>query len=268
MNPYIHINLDTWNRWTAHNTESEHHKDVQRYQATGSSLRSIELAELGDVSGKTLLHLQCNMGADTLSWAKRGALVTGVDISDVAIAQARQLAEQSQTAARFLAADLYALPDLLHEQFDIVFTSYGVLWWLPDLPRWAEIVASYVKPGGIFSMVDMHPFTNCIVLEPGAGLRFSVASPYAHPAEPLQVLAGNADSPVRTWTYSLGEVVTALLRAGLQLTFLHEHPMQFYQQFPALVQDEAGWWRWPQADTSLPLLFSLQAVKPHTLPKE
>ena len=266
LNPYIPINRDTWNHWTAHNTESEHHKDVQRYQATGSSLRSIELAELGEVRGKTLLHLQCNMGADTLSWAKRGALATGVDISDAAIAQACQLAEQSQTPARFLTADLYALPDLLNEQFDIVFTSYGVLWWLPDLPRWAEIVASSVKPGGIFSMVDMHPFTNCIAVEEaGDSLRFSAALPYSHPLEPLQMLAGDLDSPVRTWTYGLGEVVTALLQAGLQLTFLREHPMQFYQQFPILTQDEAGWWRWPQAGLELPLLFSLQAVKAQTL---
>ncbi len=139
--------------------------------------------------------------------------------------------------------------------------SYGVLWWLPDLQRWAEIVASSVKPGGLFYMVDMHPFTNCLEVEAGSDLRFSAVYPYQHPAEPLQVLAGQADAPVRTWTYSLGEVVTALLQAGLQLTYLHEHLMQFYQQFPPLVQDETGWWRWPHGATALPLLFSLQAVK-------
>ncbi|HEU5370372.1 MAG TPA: class I SAM-dependent methyltransferase [Ktedonobacterales bacterium] len=261
MNPYIEINRQIWNTWTTHHTQSDHHKDVQRYQATGSSLRSIELAELGEVTGKTLLHLQCNMGADTLSWAKRGALVIGVDVSEAAVAQARALAAQTETTARFLAADLYALPGTLTETFDIVFTSYGVLWWLPDLSRWAEIVASYVKPGGLFYLVDMHPFTNCLEVEAGADLRFSAVYPYDHPDEPLQMLAGQPDAPGRTWTYGLGEVVTALLQAGLQLTYLHEHYMQFYQQFAALVQDEAGWWRWPRAARGLPLLFSLQAMK-------
>lgn len=268
MHPYTQTNREIWNSWTVNNTQSDHHKDVQRFLTTGSSLRSIELEELGDVSGKTLLHLQCNMGADTLSWAKRGALVTGVDLSDEAIAQARELAAQSQTAARFIAADLYALPDLLKGQFDIVFTSYGVLCWLSDVQRWAEIAASYVKPGGIFYMVDMHPVTNCVEMEAEAGMHFSVVYPYEHPVEPLQVLAGKADSPTRTWTYGLGEAVTALLQAGLQLTYLHEHPMQFYQQFGSLVQDEAGWWRWPQTDIWLPLLFSLQAIKPHPVPEE
>ncbi len=123
MNSYIEVNRNTWNIWTAQHTQSEHHKDVQRYRETGSSLRSIELAELGEVTGKTLLHLQCNMGADTLSWAKRGAVVTGMDVSEVAIAQASELAGQTHTAARFLAADVYALPDVLPEAFDIVFTK-------------------------------------------------------------------------------------------------------------------------------------------------
>src|SRR5262249_54333817 len=131
-----------------------------------------------------------------------------------------------------------------------------------DLQQWANIAASYVKPGGAFLLVDMHPFTNCLALEAGAGLRFSLCYPYTHPQAPLQVLAGEEDVPVRTWTYGLGEVVTALLQAGLQLTSLHEHPMQFYQQFPALAQDEAGWWRWPQGEKGLPLLFSLRALKP------
>jgi len=132
---------------------------------------------------------------------------------------------------------------------------------LPDLLRWAQIVASFVKPGGLFYLVDMHPFTNCLEVEAGADLRYRAVYPYTHPDTPLQVLAGQADSPVRTWTYALGEVVTALLQAGLELTFLHEHPIQFYQQFAALIQDEDGWWRWPRNTTELPLLFSLQAVK-------
>jgi SAM-dependent methyltransferase len=262
LDDFIRINQTAWNAWVEHDTQSEHHKDVERYLVSGSSLRSIEIAELGDVSGKTLLHLQCNMGADTLSWAKRGAIVTGVDLSEAAISHANDLSIRSQTPAHFIATDIYALPGMLDEQFDIVFTSYGVLWWLADLSRWAEIAASCVKPGGIFYIVDMHPCTNCLEVDESTPPRFSVAAPYAHPDAPLQILTGETEAPVRTWTYGLGEVVTALVRSGLHITYLHEHPTQFYRQFPALVQDESGWWRWPDAERWLPLLFSLHATKP------
>ena len=264
MTPETRHNQATWDAWTETRTTSEHHRDVQRFQATGSSLRSIELAEVGEVVGKTLLHLQCNMGADTLSWAKRGATVTGIDLSEAAVARARDLAAAAHIPARFLATDLYALPAALNEQFDIVFTSYGVLWWLGDLPRWAEIAAAAVKPGGIFYIVDMHPFTNCIAVAPADDsgvLDFTVTAPYAHPPMSLQALNGDTAAPVRTWTYGLGEVVTALTGAGLQIEWLHEHPMQFYQQFPFLAQDAQGWWRWPPPDLGLPLLFSLRARK-------
>ncbi|MBA3823312.1 MAG: class I SAM-dependent methyltransferase [Ktedonobacterales bacterium] len=262
MTSHSDINQATWNTWVDHDTQSEHHQDVARFRSTGSSLHSLEVHELGDVAGKTLLHLQCNMGADTLSWAQRGAQVTGIDLSDRAIAKAQELATASNTPARFITTDLYALPDHLSEQFDIVFTSYGVLWWLADLQRWALIVAAFIKPGGTFYMVDMHPFTNCLAVAETAPLSFTVVAPYAHPTEPLQVLSGTPDASVRTWTYSLGEVVTALMQAGLHLTFVHEHSMQFYQQFAVLERDADGWWRWPPATQPLPLLFSLKAEKP------
>jgi SAM-dependent methyltransferase len=261
----IQINRATWDLWMTRDTQTDHFKDLERYFTTGSSLRSIELAELGDVQGKTLLHLLCNMGSDTLSWAKRGARVTGVDLSAVATAKAREAAQQSGVEARFLTADIYTLPDHLPEQFDIVFMSYGVLWWFPDLPRWATLAASYVKPGGILYLVDMHPVTNCLHISGASPVQATQIHPYVHPAVPLQVLKGEPDSPVRTWTYGLGEVVTALLNAGLQLHFLHEHFVQFYQQFAVLIQDEQGWWRWQNdlpENNGLPLLFSIRAEKP------
>lgn len=261
MNVYTHINQATWNDWTLHHTDSEHHRDVVRFLAAGSSLRSIELAEVGDVTGKRLLHLQCNMGCDTLSWARRGAQVTGVDIAEAAVDRARSLATETGLPARFIAGDLYALPDVLDEQFDIVYTSYGVLWWLADLPRWAEIAARYVAPGGRFYIVDMHPSTNCLSTDDGDGRRLTVTQSYTHTRQPLQVLAGHDEAIVRTWPYGLGEVVTNVIAAGLQLDYLHEFPQQFYRQFAALVQDDEGWWRWPKPENTLPLLFSLMATK-------
>ncbi|HLZ21819.1 MAG TPA: class I SAM-dependent methyltransferase [Ktedonobacterales bacterium] len=263
MPDYTASNRALWNAWTAQHTDSDHHRDVARFRATGSSLRPIERAELGDVSGKSLLHLQCNMGCDTLSWARLGASVTGVDLSDAAIERGRSLATEAGLPARFLQSDLYALPDALDEQFDIVYTSYGALCWLPDLDRWARLVARYVKPDGIFYMVEMHPTSLMFAGDPTdeAGRRFEVAAPYFHRAEPLSDEDGRGNT-VYGWTYGLGEVVTALLDAGLRLDYLHEFPMSFYQQFPALIHGDDEYWRWPATSgNTMPLLFSLRARK-------
>jgi SAM-dependent methyltransferase len=269
MDDYSRANRAVWNAWTAHHAGSEHHRDAERVRAGGSSLRSIELEEVGAVAGRTLLHLQCNMGSDTLSWARLGARVTGVDIADGAIAKARALALEAGIEARFVCSDVYDLPAALDEQFDIVFTSYGALCWMPDLSRWAEIAARYVRPGGVFYIVDLHPFP--MIFDSGrqdpTGMRFEVASPYFHAAEPIAaaVEPGSAgadeDAPatVYAWRYSLGEVISALLAAGLQLEFVHEFPMAHYRCFPELVRGEDGWWRWPDGRNSMPLLFSIKA---------
>jgi SAM-dependent methyltransferase len=261
MPDYIASNRALWNTWTVQHVESDHHQDVARFRATGSSLRPIERAELGSVSGKSLLHLQCNMGCDTLSWARLGAHVTGVDLSDAAIERSRALATETNLPARFLQSDLYALPDALDDQFDIVYTSYGALCWLPDLTRWAQVAARYVRPGGIFYMVEMHP-TGIMFASDGsdeAGTRFQVANPYFHQTEPASE-EDDRGNTIHVWTYSLGEVVTALLDAGLRLDYLHEFPMSFYQQFPKLVHGEDEYWRWPATSgNTMPLLFSLRA---------
>jgi SAM-dependent methyltransferase len=261
MPDYTASNRALWNSWTVQHTQSDHHRDVARFRATGSSLRPIECAELGDVAGKSLLHLQCNMGCDTLSWARLGANVTGVDLSDAAVERGRSLATETNLPARFIRSDLYALPDALDEQFDIVYTSYGALCWLPDLTRWAQVAVRYVRPGGIFYMVEMHP-SGVMFASDGsdeAGTRFQVANPYFHQTEPASEEDGRGNT-IHVWTFSLGEVVTALLDAGLRLDFLHEFPMSFYRQFPALVHGEDEYWRWPATSgNTMPLLFSLRA---------
>lgn len=273
MTDYTAANRDVWNAWTARDLASDHHQNVARFQAGQSTLRSIEREELGDVAGKTLLHLQCNMGCDTLSWARLGASVTGMDLSDAAITRARALAAETGLPARFVCSDLYDLPAHLDDQFDIVFTSYGALCWLSDLSRWAEIVARYVRPGGICYIVDMHPFTLTLqTTQPDAdptSRTFRVSAPYFHTPTPLAEdvhLAGPGSSSATLygWTYSLGEVLTALIAAGLRPAYLHEFPYAHYQRFPSLVRDAAGWWRWPDSDTTLPLLFSIKAHRQGT----
>ena len=266
---YIEANRGVWDAWTVAHTDSDHHADVAAVRSGGLSLRGIERAELGDVVGKRVLHLQCNMGADTLSLARMGAIVTGVDISDAAIAQARQLADETGLPARFVRSDVYALPDALDEQFDIVFMSYGALCWLGDLDRWARLVARYVRPGGIAYLVEMHPFSNMLApadeADPTGGT-FHIAAPYFTPDAPLpeDVSATTRDpahATVYAWSHGLGEILNALLGAGLRLDYVHEFPYTFYRRFPALVQHDDGYWHWPDATNTLPLLFSARAVR-------
>ena len=262
---YISANRAVWDRWTREATDSEHHRDVARFRDGNLSLRPIELGEVGDVAGKTLLHLLCNMGCDTLSWARQGAHVTGVDISSAAIEQAQALAAEAGIDARFVCADLYALPDVLDERFDIVFTSYGALCWLPDPDRWARIVRDYLKPDGVFYIVEMHPLAG-LVESDGAGLRVRERTTYFHAPQPFRedVPTGKdgETTPLYSWSYSLGEVITALLAAGLHLEYVHEFPMTFYQQFPTLVPGNDRYWHWPTPDNTLPLLFSIRATNP------
>lgn len=277
---YIEVNRGVWDAWTVAHADSDHHADVAAVRAGGLSLRGVERAELGDVAGKTVLHLQCNMGADTLSWARLGATVTGVDISDAAIAQARRLADETGLPARFIRSDVYALPGALDEQFDIVFTSYGALCWLGDLDRWAAILARYVKPGGIAYLVEMHPFSNMLAAgeEDPTGRTFRIAAPYFTPAAPLAEDVGAttrdpAHATVYAWSHGLGEILSALLGAGLRLDYVHEFPYTFYRRFPALVRGDDGYWHWPEASgaadaagtpdmtNTLPLLFSARATR-------
>ncbi len=255
MDAATRANQTIWDAWSAGEEHSEHARDAAKVLAGGSSLRPIERTELGDVAGKTLLHLLCNRGSDTLSWARLGATVTGVDFAGQAIARARALAQATGLPARFLQADLYALPEVLDEQFDVVFMSYGVLCWMPDLVRWAEIAARYVSPGGVLYLVEMHPFVGFLSADSGAParVRLNLAHPYFHAATPqreavrVPAAAGGETQPatLSVWDYSVGEVVSALAGTGLRIEFLHEHPATFYQQFPALIEGDDGLWRWP-----------------------
>jgi ubiquinone/menaquinone biosynthesis C-methylase UbiE len=257
-----------WNTWTRIHERSEFY-DLASFKAGRNSLKSIELTEVGDVAGKSLLHLQCHFGQDTLSWARLGARVTGVDLSDEAIALARSLADELGIEARFICSDLYRLPEHLDEQFDIVFTSYGVLTWLSDLQAWGQLVARYLKPGGSFHIVELHPISMTLddeLTEPA----LQICLPYFHSREPVKFDSecSYADEEIRhetmpsyEWNYSLSEVLNALIRAGLQIEFLHEFPMTTYQHLPWMRKDPDGWYRLPPEFPEIPLLFSVKATR-------
>jgi 2-polyprenyl-3-methyl-5-hydroxy-6-metoxy-1,4-benzoquinol methylase len=161
MDDYTESNRVFWNARTAINAKRY---DIAGFKAGKSTLTALVREELGEVSGKSLLHLQCGVGLDTLSWARLGARVTGVDLSEDAIALAHSLTQETGLDARFVCTDIYELSQVLDDRFDIVFTWGGVLYWLSDLGRWAEIIAHFLKPGGVFYVQEIHPFINRVVV--------------------------------------------------------------------------------------------------------
>ena len=158
---YVRANRDLWNAVTPHHVTSRFY-DVEGFKAGRARRRTgldeLEVALVGDVRGKTLLHLQCHFGIDTICWAQRGATVTGVDFASEAIQAARRLAAEMGVPATFVESDVYDLPANLQGRFDVVFTSHGVLGWLPDLERWGQVIARFLAPGGRFHLIEAHPF--------------------------------------------------------------------------------------------------------------
>lgn len=251
---------------TAIHARSEFY-DLAGFKSGKSSLYPIEEQELTGVSGKTMLHLQCHFGLDTMSWARKGAIATGIDFSDKAIELAGSLNQELGLNCTFVQSDLYDLPNNLQGQFDIVYTSYGVLNWLPDIRGWAQVVNHFLKPGGIFYIVEVHPFSNTL---DDQGDELKIKYPYFHSPEPLafepEGSYADRDAEITTpvlyeWNHSLGEIINALLSVGLRIEFLHEYDFTVFQQVP-LMEQRGKQFKLPQGMPRMPLLFSLLAQKP------
>ncbi len=256
-----------WNDWALLHVKSDFY-DVEGFKNGRSSmLYPIETEEMGDISGKSLLHLQCHFGMDTLAWARLGAKVTGVDFSDKAIDLARSLSVELGLEADFVCSDIYDLPQNLKRRFDIVYTSGGVLCWLPDLKRWAEIIAHFLKPGGFFYILEGHPLLNIIDDSPDV-TELRVKRSYFYTEEPeIYETAGSytgeqTDRPHtgHEWTHSMGDIINSLISSGLRIEFLHEFPVIFFKCLPFMEQDDDGLWRIP--GNKIPLIFTLKAFKP------
>ena len=254
---YFDKNRVQWNALTPVHAASKFY-NVESFKLGKCSLFHVEREEVGDVHGKRLLHLQCHFGMDTLSWARLGADVVGVDFSEEAIRLAEQLAADLDLPARFICCNVFDLTEHLHDRFDVVFTSSGVLCWLPDLKRWAETAAHFVKPGGFFYIHEFH-----FVAESREGDDyFSCGQPtfyedtgtYADPGVPV-VTQGVE------WRYTLADVVTALIQAGLRLEYLHEWPHSTCQFSSDMKQGPDGGWYDAERPNRFPLMFSLRAWK-------
>jgi SAM-dependent methyltransferase len=239
--------------------------DLDAFAAGASSLRAFESAEAGDLAGKRIVHLQCHIGLDTLSWARNGALVTGLDFSGPAIAAARSLAADLALDASFVTADVYdAATALSGRQFDMVYTGTGALVWLPDIPRWAGIVATLLQPGGFLYLVEGHPFAQ--ILDDGQGS--TIVRDYFDDQPQVEDYPYTyTDGPALTNTRSiqfqhqLGQIVTALADAGLRIDFLHEHDFDAFQRFESLQRQDGGEYRFPAGHPRVPMTFSLRATR-------
>jgi SAM-dependent methyltransferase len=267
----IRDNNALWDEWTRiHETSAFY--DLEGFKRGGVRLRPYELDEIGPVDGLELLHLQCHFGIDTLSWARLGARVTGADFSLAGVELARSVAaEIGIDGARFVQSDLYDLPTVLDGTFDLVYTSRGVLGWLPDVRRWAEVIAHFVRPGGRFYITEIHPVAQVFDdddIEPG---ELRLRYPYWQHVEPLSfpVIGSYAEPTAEVgvhtehgWNHGLGEIVMALVDAGLRIDSLREYP---FVDWPVefLVEAPDGTYRLPAGTPGeLPLFFSILATKP------
>ncbi len=262
MDKFTKTNLALWEGWTEIHQNSELY-NLDGFKAGKNVLKSIELEELTEVAGKTMLHMQCHFGLDTLSWARMGVEVTGVDFSPKAISLARSIGDELNIPGRFLCSELFDLPNILDEKFDIVFTSYGVLTWINDLDKWANLIARYLKPGGIFYIVEFHPFFSMI-----DDLGENIQYPYFHSPEPMKFKAeGSYADPDHDfkhdsyeWSHSIGEVITALISADLRIDYLHEFPYSPTKGAPCLIEDKPGRYVLEKYRNLVPITYSIRAA--------
>jgi SAM-dependent methyltransferase len=267
-NDYLAVNRAVWDERTGINYRSAFY-NVEGFRAGDVRLPAYEIEEVSDVLGKDLLHLQCHFGIDTLSWGRLGARVTGVDFSEQAISHARDLSSELGEPATFVCCDVLKLPAHLDGGFDIVYTSHGVLGWLPDLDRWARVIAHFLRPGGIFYITELHPSV-CPFDDSDGVTDLRVRFPYfaRETPVPFPVQGSYADREAQVqqkveycWPHGIGEIVTALASAGLRIDFLHEWPFLRWS-LPFLVEHPDGTWRLPaEMPGEIPLAFSLKATK-------
>jgi 2-polyprenyl-3-methyl-5-hydroxy-6-metoxy-1,4-benzoquinol methylase len=267
MDAYLETNRRHWDELVPIHLQSAYY-DLEAFKAGKSSLHAIEIEELGEVAGKTMLHLQCHFGIDSLSWARRGAKVTGADFSPEAISAARRLAAQTGIEAQFVESEVYSLPETLDAQFDIVFTSYGVLSWLPDLNGWASLVAHFLVPGGTFYIAELHPIGG--MFDTSAD-ELRANQPYFSRGEPLRfdddgsyadLEAKLTNRTTYSWAHPVSTVATALIDAGLRLEFIHEFPYSIERWFPFMERGDDGYYHMPESMPLIPLLYSIRAHKP------
>lgn len=263
MNQYYKSNQELWDNKVEYHKKSDFYR-LEDFKKGWNSLKSIELEGLGDVKGKSLLHLQCHFGQDTLSWARMGAEVTGVDFSPEAIKLARELNDELGLDATFIESNILELDEKLKGQFDIIFTSYGTICWLGDLEKWAKTINHYLKPDGTFFIADFHPILNMFDWEKG-----TIGFPYFYEKEPsFEVAEGtyaDTEAPIGGteyfWFHSISKVTNLLLEQGLTLDAFKEFPYSPYPCFPNLDKKGEDNYVYNMTAYPLPHVYSLKFHK-------
>jgi ubiquinone/menaquinone biosynthesis C-methylase UbiE len=259
---YFEINKKSWNKRTPLHVNSDFY-DVAGFLNGQNSLNDIELTLLGDVKGKKILHLQCHFGQDTLSLRRMGARVTGVDFSDKAIEEARNLAQKAGLEAQFICCNVYDLPQYLDEQFDIVFTSYGTITWLPDLNEWAKVIAHFLKPNGKFVLAEFHPFIWAFDND-FEGIAYPYFNRGAFVAQQTGTYAAkNAAIKIEYvfWNHSVSETFNALVNNGLRIDILNEYDYSPYDCCAKMVAIAPKKFQIIPFGDKAPLVYAIQATK-------
>jgi 2-polyprenyl-3-methyl-5-hydroxy-6-metoxy-1,4-benzoquinol methylase len=259
---YVELNRYAWNMRTSYHVQSAFYH-VKEFTEGKSSLNEIELSLLGDVKGKTILHLQCHFGLDSLSLARMGAKVTGIDLSDKAIEEAKSLNNQLGLNATFICCNIYDLPQHLNDQFDIVFTSYGTISWLPDLQQWGNIIAHFLKPGGRFVFAEFHP-----VIWMYDNDFEKIAYKYFK-ADPIYETEtgtyADKNAPIKyesvTWNHSLDEVFQTLLNNNLVIKDFQEYDYSPYACFNGVKEITPGKYIIEKFGDKIPMVYSIVAEK-------
>lgn len=259
---YIDINRQSWNNRTDTHLRSKFY-DLEGFLNGKSSLNEIELNLLGEIKGKTILHLQCHFGQDTISLGRLGADATGVDLSDKAIENAKRIANKTKSNTKFICCDIYDLPNHLNKKFDIVFTSYGTIGWLPDLDKWANIISMFLKPDGRFVFVEFHPvvwmfddnFDNIEYRYFNSGAIIATEKgTYADKEADITQSSVN-------WNHGLSEVINSLIKNGLEIKSLDEFDYSPYNCFNNTVEVEKNKYRIKHLEDKIPMVYSITATR-------
>ena len=259
---YIALNKNAWNNKTEVHIASEFY-DMKGFLEGKSTLNSIELELLGNISNKKILHLQCHFGQDTMTFARMGAQATGIDFSEKAIEKATEFSKQLNLDTTFICCDIYEAPKYLKDQFDIVFTSYGTIGWLPDLDKWAKIVSQFLKPGSQFIMADFHPvvwmydndfkevFYSYFNIEP---IVEDESGTYADRYSEIE-------AKTITWNHPISETLNALITNGIELNSFNEYDYSPYNCFNNTEEFEPNKFRIKTFENKIPMVYSIKGTK-------
>ncbi|WP_396146617.1 class I SAM-dependent methyltransferase [Flavobacterium sp.] len=259
---YIALNKNTWNNKTEVHIASEFY-DMKGFLEGKSTLNSIELELLGDISNKKILHLQCHFGQDTMTFARMGAQATGIDFSEKAIEKASEFSKQLNLDATFICCDIYDAPKYLKDQFDIVFTSYGTIGWLPDLDKWAKVVSHFLKPGGKFVMADFHPVVWMYDND------FKEVFYHYFNVEPIieeetgTYAEKEAELSAKTigWNHPISEILNSLINSGLEINCFNEYDYSPYNCFNETEEFEPNKFRIKNFGNKIPMVYSIKGTK-------